>query len=505
MNGSTLVSTGELAANLASGGSSTAATTSPSPSSASSSTAKATSPARCSRTSTATCRRTKTGKNGRHPLPEPQDFEQWLEKPASTPKDQVVCYDAGTGSMAARLWWMLRWVGHDKVAVLDGGFAKWVKEGRPVTVDVPLFTPLELPDQAAQGPRRRRASSSKQPEEPLPARRARAGALPRRAGADRPGRRPHPRREEPLQHATTSRRDGTFKTPRSAEEGIPGRARQAARRPTSSTTAAPASPPATTCSRWSSPACRAASSTPARGASGAPTRSARRKRASRTGLPMFAAGAGYELYMGRWSRLLAPPYVAFAGVKNGERVLDVGTGTGRSPPRSRRPRLERSRRRRSVRGLHRLREEEREVRSRALRGRRRPGAAVSRRVVRPDDGAAGDELRSRSRQGGRRDAPGHACRQAWSAPACGTTTTGMEMLRFFWDEVVALDPAIGAEGRAQHEAFPRGAARRALEEGGPGQRPGKPLVIEQAFSSFDDYWGPFLRGRPGRRLRRVAH
>ena len=87
----------------------------------------------------------KSGKNGRHPLPEPQDFEKWLEKTGLTPKDQAVCYDAGPGSMAARLWWMLRWIGHDKVAVLDGGFAKWLKEGRPVTVDVPLFTPLNYP------------------------------------------------------------------------------------------------------------------------------------------------------------------------------------------------------------------------------------------------------------------------------------------------------------------------------------------------------------------------
>jgi thiosulfate/3-mercaptopyruvate sulfurtransferase len=47
--------------------------------------------------------------------------------------------------MASRLWWMLRWLGHDKVAVLDGGFAKWTKEGRPVTIDVPLFTPLNYP------------------------------------------------------------------------------------------------------------------------------------------------------------------------------------------------------------------------------------------------------------------------------------------------------------------------------------------------------------------------
>jgi ubiquinone/menaquinone biosynthesis C-methylase UbiE len=43
---------------------------------------------------------------------------------------------------------------------------------------------------------------------------------------------------------------------------------------------------------------------------------------------MFTASAGYENFMGRWSRLLAPAYVAFVGVKNGDRVLDVGTGTG---------------------------------------------------------------------------------------------------------------------------------------------------------------------------------
>jgi thiosulfate/3-mercaptopyruvate sulfurtransferase len=87
----------------------------------------------------------KSGRNGRHPLPEPQDFEKWLEKTGLTPKDQVVCYDAGPGSMAARLWWMLRWIGHDKVAVLDGGLAKWTREGRPLTVDVPIFTPLNYP------------------------------------------------------------------------------------------------------------------------------------------------------------------------------------------------------------------------------------------------------------------------------------------------------------------------------------------------------------------------
>src|SRR3974377_476747 len=43
---------------------------------------------------------------------------------------------------------------------------------------------------------------------------------------------------------------------------------------------------------------------------------------------MFAVSTGYERFMGRWSRLLAPAYIAFAGIKNGDRVLDVGTGTG---------------------------------------------------------------------------------------------------------------------------------------------------------------------------------
>lgn len=90
----------------------------------------------------------RTGKNGRHPLPEPRDFEKWLEKTGLAPGDQAVCYDAGPGSMAARLWWMLRWIGHDKVAVLDGGMAKWTREGRRVAIEVPLFTPLNYPIKA---------------------------------------------------------------------------------------------------------------------------------------------------------------------------------------------------------------------------------------------------------------------------------------------------------------------------------------------------------------------
>ena len=87
----------------------------------------------------------KTGKNGRHPLPDPAKFAAWLGEQGLAPGDQVVCYDASNGSMAARLWWLLRWVGHGPVAVLDGGFAKWTKEGRAVDIVVPRFTPFNYP------------------------------------------------------------------------------------------------------------------------------------------------------------------------------------------------------------------------------------------------------------------------------------------------------------------------------------------------------------------------
>ena len=87
----------------------------------------------------------KTGKNGRHPLPEFQQFVAWVGSKGLKPSDQVVCYDAANGSAAARLWWMLRWIGHKSVAVLDGGMAKWLKEGRPVDAATPQFKPAVYP------------------------------------------------------------------------------------------------------------------------------------------------------------------------------------------------------------------------------------------------------------------------------------------------------------------------------------------------------------------------
>jgi thiosulfate/3-mercaptopyruvate sulfurtransferase len=93
----------------------------------------------------------KTGRNGRHPLPDASDFLTWVEKSGLRPSDQVACYDAANGSMAARLWWMLRWIGHEAVAVLDGGLAKWLAEKRPVTAEVPRFTPSTYPGKPRAG------------------------------------------------------------------------------------------------------------------------------------------------------------------------------------------------------------------------------------------------------------------------------------------------------------------------------------------------------------------
>jgi thiosulfate/3-mercaptopyruvate sulfurtransferase len=79
----------------------------------------------------------KNGKNGRHPLPDPKVFANWLGRNGVDGAKQVIAYDFAGGASATRLWWMLRWLGHDLVAVLDGGWEAWTKAGAPVTADLP--------------------------------------------------------------------------------------------------------------------------------------------------------------------------------------------------------------------------------------------------------------------------------------------------------------------------------------------------------------------------------
>ncbi len=79
----------------------------------------------------------KTGRNGRHPLPERAAFAQTLGRIGITPERQVVVLDAQGGMYAARAWWMLQWMGHAQVAVLDGGLAAWAEAGGSLTTEVP--------------------------------------------------------------------------------------------------------------------------------------------------------------------------------------------------------------------------------------------------------------------------------------------------------------------------------------------------------------------------------
>ena len=72
---------------------------------------------------------TKTGRNGRHPLPARADFAATLARLGVAPDRHVVVYDAQGGMYAARAWWMLRWVGHAAVSVLDGGLGAWTAAG----------------------------------------------------------------------------------------------------------------------------------------------------------------------------------------------------------------------------------------------------------------------------------------------------------------------------------------------------------------------------------------
>jgi thiosulfate/3-mercaptopyruvate sulfurtransferase len=83
----------------------------------------------------------KTGANGRHPLPAIADIAATFGGAGIDDSKQVVAYDQNNGMWASRLWWLLQWLGHPAVAVLDGGLDRWTAEGRPLTRDAPRIRP----------------------------------------------------------------------------------------------------------------------------------------------------------------------------------------------------------------------------------------------------------------------------------------------------------------------------------------------------------------------------
>ncbi|MDN0083049.1 sulfurtransferase [Crenobacter sp. SG2305] len=92
---------------------------------------------------------TKTGQNGRHPLPDGQRLAVVLGAFGITPSTQVVAYDDAGGLYASRAWWLLKWLGHDAIAVLDGGVAAWQANGGQLTADAPASHPTRFAPRSA--------------------------------------------------------------------------------------------------------------------------------------------------------------------------------------------------------------------------------------------------------------------------------------------------------------------------------------------------------------------
>lgn len=90
-----------------------------------------------------------TGMNGRHPLPDPQAFASGLAALGANDSTLVIAYDAEDATFAARLWWMLRWIGHENVRVLNGGQRAWLAAGGELSTEQPK------PQQGALGLRHR--------------------------------------------------------------------------------------------------------------------------------------------------------------------------------------------------------------------------------------------------------------------------------------------------------------------------------------------------------------
>jgi SAM-dependent methyltransferase len=209
---------------------------------------------------------------------------------------------------------------------------------------------------------------------------------------------------------------------------------------------------------------------------------------------MFAASAGYERFMGRWSQLLAPAYIAFAGVGNGERVLDVGTGTG-----SLGSALEASFPASQIVGID-PSEDFIAYAQKSARSRRAQYEVGDAQSLRFDDGTFDHTMallvmnfipdRDKAIAEMRRVTRPHGV-----VSACVLDyNEGKQMLRFFWDEAVALDPAIEPKDERHMKLSRQGQLAELWRKAGLINVREEPLVIDQEYSSFDDYWSPFTKG-----------
>jgi SAM-dependent methyltransferase len=209
----------------------------------------------------------------------------------------------------------------------------------------------------------------------------------------------------------------------------------------------------------------------------------------------FAASDRYARFMGRWSRRLAPEFAAFAAVRDGDVILDVGSGTGSLAfaladafPSLR------------VTGVDPSAAYARAAQHHATTDRVRffvgdaqalefPGAAFDKTLSLlclnfvPEPQRALREMIRVTR------ADGVVAAAVWDY------ADGMEMLRIFWDEAVALDPSIAARDERTMPLCRAGELGSLWRVAGLAHVEERPLVITLTFASFDDYWQPFLGGQ----------
>ena len=210
---------------------------------------------------------------------------------------------------------------------------------------------------------------------------------------------------------------------------------------------------------------------------------------------MFAESEAYERFMGRWSRQLAPLLVRFADVGERHTVLDIGSGTGalaiavaEAVPSA------------QTTGVDPSPEYVKYAQAHTTNGRARfivgdaqdlhlPDAAFDRTLSLlvmnfiPDPAKALREMTRVTRPGG------------IVAAAVWDYSAGMEMLRAFWDEAVALDPRVAGRDERNMPLCKEGELAALWRAQGLGDVTGTPLTARLSFVSFDDYWSPFLGGQ----------
>ncbi|MBA3501070.1 MAG: methyltransferase domain-containing protein [Myxococcota bacterium] len=209
---------------------------------------------------------------------------------------------------------------------------------------------------------------------------------------------------------------------------------------------------------------------------------------------MFSMGVGYEKFMGRWSALMSKPHIELAGVVDGDRVLDVGAGTGalalaieQLMPKSEVVGIDPSKGfidyAKSKATSPRLKFEVGDAEKLPYKDKEfdRTMAQLVMNFI-PDHEKASGEMRRVTKTGGTVT----AC--VWDYDA------GMVSLRTFWDEVLAVDPKMEPKDERHMKLSRKGQLGELWKKAGLTDVSEAPITIEQKFANFDDYWGAFLKG-----------